>query len=119
MADTKETSDVPTADRVAQLFHRSGTASESDSDSKSEDEALEEIDFTDLAQVRAKVDAIAQGTLTTTTAGHTANAHEVEQAIEEVDFADLAAIRAKADAAGPQAASRERERHRGDIYWYI
>ena len=107
MIDTKEASDVPTADRVAQLFHGSGAASESDSDSESEDEALEEIDFTDLAQVRAEVDAIAQGTVTTTTTDLTANAHEVEQAIEEVDFADLAAIRAKVDAAEPRVASRE------------
>ena len=102
--DTTETSHVPTADRVARLFHQTdagaSTASESDSDSE---DALEEIDFADLAQIRAEVDAIARGT-----AGATVDrdAHADEEDIEEVDFADLAALRAKVDAAEPRAASR-------------
>ena len=82
--------------------------SASESDSESEDhfqDALEEIDFADLARVRAEVDAIALGTAAVTTA-QARDAHEDEEVLEEVDFADLAAIRAKVDAAEPQAPSR-------------
>jgi hypothetical protein len=108
--DATEASHVPTADRVARLFHQTGqgtsTASESDSEEEEEDaqDALEEIDFADLAQIRAEVDAIARGTATTTL---DRNAHDDEEDLEEVDFADLAAIRAKVDAAEPQAPSRD------------
>lgn len=105
LLDTKETSDVPTADRVARLFHGTETGTASDSDSDSEDhasDALEEIDFADLARVRAEVDAITQGTAAATTVEA---AHKDEEEIEEVDFADLATIRAKVDAVEPQATS--------------
>ncbi|KAI9571623.1 hypothetical protein HD554DRAFT_2168881 [Boletus coccyginus] len=108
-AGTTERSHVPTADTVARLFHQTdtGTLSASESDSESEDrlqDALEEIDFADLARVRAEVDAIALGTVAVTTAMARV-AHEDEE-VEEVDFADLAALRAKVDAAEPQAPSR-------------
>lgn len=106
MLETPKTSHVPTADRVAQLFRGCGTDTASDSGSDSEDDApdvLEEIDFADLAQVRAEVDAIAQGTATTTTVPA---AHEEEHMVE-VDFADLAAIRAKVDAEEPQPAPQD------------
>ena len=102
--DTTETSHVPTADRVARLFHQSdaGASTTSESDSDSED-ALEEIDFADLAQIRAEVDAIARGAAAATA---DRDAHADEEDIEEVDFADLAALRAKVDAAEPRAVSR-------------
>ena len=103
--DTTETSHVPTADRVARLFHQAGegTSVASGSDSESED-ALEEIDFADMAQVRAEVEAIARATATATMDRDT---QEDEEDIEEVDFADLGALRARVDAAEPKAPSRD------------
>lgn len=76
----------------------------SDSDSESDDrveDALEEIDFADLAQIRAEVDAIAQSTTAIAL-----DIHDAQGDIEEVDFADLGAIRAQVDALKPQATSR-------------
>lgn len=101
LLDTTETSHVPTADRVARLFYSNVSDSDSEPEGHAED-ALEEVDFTDLAQIRAEVDAIAQGTATMVQ-----DTHAGQEEIEEVDFADLAAMRAKIDAAEPQAAFRD------------
>ncbi|KAH0828093.1 hypothetical protein J3R83DRAFT_3752 [Lanmaoa asiatica] len=100
-ADTTKTSHVPTAERVARLFHENVPDSDSESDDQARD-ALEEIDFADLAKVRAEVDAIAQKIATMDR-----DAHEDQEDIEEVDFADLAAMRAKVDAMGLQGDSRD------------
>ncbi|KAG8214154.1 hypothetical protein J3R82DRAFT_10921 [Butyriboletus roseoflavus] len=102
-ADTTETSHAPIANRVARLFHTNAPNSDSGSEDHAED-ALEEIDFANLAKVRAEVDAIAQGIAMLDKA-----ARRDQDDIEEVDFADLAAIRAKvdSDAAEIHAVSRD------------
>ena len=81
------------------MFHVNASQS---SDSDSDDGGLEEIDFADLAQIRAEVDAIAPSTM-----AMDQDAYDVHEDIEEVDFADLAAIRAQVDAVEPRAAPRE------------
>ena len=101
--DTTETSHVPTADRVAQLFHVNAPDSDSEPEDHAED-ALEEVDFADLAQVRAEIDAIAQGIATLDQDAHR---DQDQDDIEEVDFADLGAMRAKVDAAELRVISRE------------
>ncbi|KAH7928942.1 hypothetical protein BV22DRAFT_167459 [Leucogyrophana mollusca] len=58
--DATEQSHVPTAERVARVFSAGNfPQQEESSDDSSDEEALEEIDFVDMAKLRAEVDAAA------------------------------------------------------------
>lgn len=94
-----ERSHVPTADHVARLFNANASHAGSGSDDHVYEDALEEVDFADLAQVRAEIDAIAQGTMK-----RNQGVHDAPEDMEEIDFGGLAAIRAQVK---PQATFRD------------